>query len=142
MLTVSEERGSIAVFAAGKMVALDSADAAASHICEHARKSLNLGSSDANERGIRRYPFQIGASLAAAVILWAGVTLPSVQVVERSLDVAIDYLTPANLALVGTKPMAPSCISPATSARSTMSIRDASRSESTFRGACPDVKRL
>lgn len=105
VLTVSEERGSVAVFTAGKMIPLESADAASSHILEHARKCLNLGSSDASESGIRSYPFQIGASLATAVILWAGVTLPSVQVVERSLEVAIDYVTPANLALVGSKPM-------------------------------------
>jgi uncharacterized protein (TIGR00159 family) len=105
VLTVSEERGSVSVFSAGRMIALKNAESSEPHILEHARKCTSLGPGDGSERAIRRYPFQIGASLAAAVVLWAGVTLPSVQVVERSLDVAIDYVTPADLALVGSKPM-------------------------------------
>lgn len=105
VLTVSEERGTVTAFVGGRMIALPSADEAAPHIVRHARETRSFGLVDASERRSRRYPIQIGASLVAAVILWAGVTLPSVEVVERSLDVPIDYLTPADLALVGAKPV-------------------------------------
>lgn len=105
VLTVSEERGTVSLFHAGQMTALESATSAATAINKHARMDSGFGGGDASGRRVRSYLIQIAASLVAAVVLWACISLPSVEVVERSIDVAIDYLTPAELALVGSKPV-------------------------------------
>ena len=101
VLTVSEERGSISAFENGAMTPLTTAAGAVQYVKRYGSEARRPGqSTDLKRRGYR-YSLQVGASVAAAIILWAGVTLPSGQVVERSLDVPVEYTTSANHTLVG-----------------------------------------
>ena len=104
VIAVSEERGSISAFENGVMTPLATAAGADQYVQRHDRAVQRLGVTADLEHSGFRYPLQVAASVATAIILWAGVTLPSGQVVQRSLEVPLEYATPSNLALVGATP--------------------------------------
>ncbi len=104
VVTVSEERGTITVFEGGTVTALPTSASAGPVLRQHAEAVSRPGFTSDRKRSGFQLSLHLAASVLVAILLWADVTLPSGKVVERSLEVPIEYATPETLALVGTRP--------------------------------------
>jgi hypothetical protein len=102
-LVVSEERGTVSIFANGEMRPLRTAEEITKAIVNHQRE-MGFLNRDSAPRIRKRTIFQIAASLIIAVVFWSTLIISQREVVERVLPVTIDYTTPAeDLVLVGEK---------------------------------------
>lgn len=95
ILVVSEERGMISAFVDGKMTRLTSEKEVVKEIDHHFSKLgfMQIG------KGVtvkRRTMLQVVVSMFIAIFFWSTLILGEKQIVERTLDIPIEYTSPPN----------------------------------------------
>jgi uncharacterized protein (TIGR00159 family) len=105
VLVVSEERGSVTIFQAGKLERAYHKSQVAHKIATHWEKTASYGMDLYRERKMGRFVSEIASSLVLALLFWSTVVISQGEIREKGFVVPIEYTSiPQHLALVGEKP--------------------------------------
>ena len=106
ILVVSEERGSITLFANGLADVVTESHEIARRVTAHwQRVSDPAALVRGDEAGRRALLVQVGACTGLAFLFWASTIATHSEIRERMFSVPVEYITAAGAALVGEKPM-------------------------------------
>jgi diadenylate cyclase len=104
VLAVSEERGTLSAFSHGERSEVHSPAETSRLVSEHWTALGSAGSRRAAGPRQLRFGLQLATCLIAGLFVWAAIVIPWGEIVERSFPVAVEFRTPAHLALIGEKP--------------------------------------
>lgn len=103
---VSEERGTVTVFSQGRVAEARGPRDVEAHLVAHRRRVGGSVFGEAEGRGWGTEAAVLAGCLVVALAVSTRATLERTEVVERSLEVPVEFVTPRDLSLVGEKPAA------------------------------------